>query len=281
VERLCKFAVLRYVPDEIRKEFINIGLVFHAPSDGQIDIKITNNFSRVTAFDDEIDTKFLKIVLKGIKSEFSQSTVHGPSINEARNESFLEEATKMYVNQIQFSPIYTIRSLDLDKDFEDLFRTYVYFDANKDQRITDLKVKSIMNRVLKEKHSLYRLNRDLTIDIGPEEIELDYAYKSKEKAKIIKTFSFDYTPRGSKSAPQLAKEWAWNFSKIRNLNQIENLEVSGKDIQIVTFVYVGNVNQNIKTALKILEDESKNLFKADNQETIEYFANKINEELNE
>jgi hypothetical protein len=64
MERLCKFAVLRYVPDNNRKEFINIGLVFHSPEDRFIDLELTTNFSRVTAFDDEIDINFLKIVLE-------------------------------------------------------------------------------------------------------------------------------------------------------------------------------------------------------------------------
>ncbi|BBW96531.1 DUF3037 domain-containing protein [Geobacillus icigianus] len=46
MERLCKFAVLRYVPDEMREEFINVGLVFHSPEDGYVNMEITSNFSR-------------------------------------------------------------------------------------------------------------------------------------------------------------------------------------------------------------------------------------------
>lgn len=273
MERLCKFAVLRYVPNEFREEFINIGLVFHAPEEAFIDLRLTTNFSRVHAFDDEIDINFLKVVLDGVKSEFTQSTVHGPSLKELMNDSYLEQATRTYVNQLQFSPVFTIRSKDIEPDFEDLFKTYVYFDAQKKQRITEDKVKSVMNRVFKESQVFNKLNRNIKVDIGPQEIELDYSYVSTEHQKLIKAFSFDYTERGSKSAPQTAKEWAWNYSKLRELHKTD------KELDIITFVYVGKKNKNIDIALEILHEESKKLVQANEQKEIEKFANEITKDL--
>lgn len=127
IERLCKFTVLRYVPDEIRQEFVNIGLVFHSPEEGYIDIKFTEDFSRVLVFDAEADINFLKVILKGLKSEFSQSLFKG-SKGSIKKPDFLEEATSIYTNQLKFSPIYTILSRDNKEDFEKLFKRYVYFE---------------------------------------------------------------------------------------------------------------------------------------------------------
>ncbi|MHB8127320.1 MAG: DUF3037 domain-containing protein [Desulfitobacteriaceae bacterium] len=89
-----------------------------------IDIKITTNFSRVYAFDDEVDIDFLKLVIEGVKTEFSQSIVLGsPSFDDSGKWDFLNHATSFYSNQLQFSALYTIRSKDIEKDFENLFRT--------------------------------------------------------------------------------------------------------------------------------------------------------------
>lgn len=274
MERLCKFSVLRYVPDENRQEFINIGLVFHSPKDRYINIKITNNFSRVSAFDDEIDISLLKIILDGVKEEFSQTTTSGPAPDELDDLYFLEKRTMIYANQLQFSPIHVIRSVDIESDFEKLFKTYVYFDSIKKKRITDEEVKSIMNRVLKATDAFNKFERNIKIDIGPEEIELDYAYRTKNRVKFIKTFSFDYTNRRSIQATQIAKEWAYNFIKLKNKSNWHTMFSSNENIEYMTFIYVSNENKNIKTAVDILKEETDTI-QAKGREDIIEFASKI------
>jgi hypothetical protein len=130
-KNLCKYTVLRYVSDEYREEFINIGLIMHVPSEGLVMTKFTSNFSRVKAFDDEVDLDFLKLVLEGIEEQFSttKSTVTGPSVKETKDEAFLQEYTRHYVNQLQFSEIRNIFSTNYEEDFDKLFKTYVYFDT--------------------------------------------------------------------------------------------------------------------------------------------------------
>jgi len=256
MEKMCKFSVLRYVPDEIRKEFINIGLVFHSPKDMFVDIKFTTNFSRVHVFDDEVDIDLLKTVLDGMKESFTSLEIsnEGPFYDDLRKDDFLDCATSFYSNQLQFSPIYTIRSTDVNKDFNDLFKTYVYFDSRRTERITIDKVKSIMNRVIREKE--VNINHNVSIDIGRERIKLDYQYEAQESLKYIKTLSFDYQDkknnRGQES--RIAKEWAWNFSKMKQSTHHFNGR-SNKDLNIVTLVYVGKKTEWVEVALDILKTE--------------------------
>jgi Protein of unknown function (DUF3037) len=281
MERLCKFAVLRYVPDETREEFINIGLVFHSPEDGYVNLEITSNFSRVAAFDDEIDLKLLKLILKGVQSEFTQSTVHGPPIEEVKQWDFLEKHTAIYVNQLQFSPIQVIRSYDIAKDEADLFRTYVYFDTHKSKRITEDEVKSIMNRVFRKNKVFGKLNRNIEIEVGPEEFKLDYAYERKDSSKLIKTLSFDYSSRNSAKATQLAKEWVWNYTKLKEKRfTINNPFINKQNIEIVTLVYFSEINKNIKAAVDILKEVS-DIIEANNEKTIEKFADEIANDISQ
>jgi hypothetical protein len=135
-----------------------------------------------------------------------------------------------------------------------------------------------MNRVLREKRILSNVHRDFRIDIGPQEIALDYAYKSKgQSTKLIKTFSFDFTPIGSKKAPVLAKEWAWNFSKIKNnFLSIQEKFNNTNSFEIITMVFVKRKdNKNINTALSILREESRSVIQAEDQKSIEQFADNI------
>ncbi|WP_158591756.1 DUF3037 domain-containing protein [Oceanobacillus halophilus] len=274
---LCKFSVLRYIPNETREEFINIGLVFHCPSEGFIDFRYTSNFSRVKKFDDEVDIEFLKLVLMGVENEFTQGTDHGPSLKHISDENFLEKNTNFYSNQLQFSNTRMIRSNNPLRDFENLFKTYVYFDAKKNKRISEQEVKTIMNRVLKKSISTNKVSKNYTIDVGSEDITLDFSYESKEnlRKKYIKTLSFDYSPKKTKMATQVAKEWAWNFSKIEQINnnsQIKN--------DLLTVVYFNKPDKNIEIALNILGENSK-LFSANNEDKIKEFADEILEDVKE
>ncbi|WP_052409928.1 DUF3037 domain-containing protein [Paenibacillus durus] len=279
MEKICKFAVLRYVPDENREEFINIGVVMHSPGDKYIDCLITSNLSRVSTFDDEIDIPFLKIILSGVKEDFSKnSTVTGPSYEDIANLNYLEKATSIYVNQLQFSKIQLFRSADFETDLNNLFKTYVHFEVQKKSRLTEQEVKSIMNKVIKNKPTNAILEKNLKVDLGDELIELDYAYVTrKERVKIVKTFSFDYTQRGSKQASQVAKEWAYNFSKIKEASKLEK-QFDTHNIDLTTLIYVKDLTKNIKIALDILNEETIT-FQARSLTQIEDFADRMVKEM--
>jgi hypothetical protein len=281
--RLCRFSILRYVPNENREEFINIGLLFHSPEDGYVNLGLTKNFSRVSFFDDEMDINFLKIVLDGVQKDFTLSFTDGPS-SEVFEWNYLEKATSIYVNQLQFSPIRAIRTENYLLDEENLFRTFVYFDVHKNYRITEDEVKSIMNRVFRQNNVFQIVNRNINIDLGNEEIKIDYCLNNiqEDKTKFIKTLSFDYSRKNMNKATQLAKEWVWNYSKITNGESIKDCSLkevlSIKDFEITTLVYFKESNKNVKTALNILSEFS-NIVEARNKKSIENFATDLINDL--
>ncbi len=54
----CKFFILRYAPDAIKNEFINIGLVLLPPS-GMAEVRFTRDWSRVRCLDPQADVEML------------------------------------------------------------------------------------------------------------------------------------------------------------------------------------------------------------------------------
>ena len=62
-----EYSVLSYSPSMITGERINVGLLFHK-SDGDVcRFEYTKKWSRLIAFDDELDIDFFKLYLEGIK----------------------------------------------------------------------------------------------------------------------------------------------------------------------------------------------------------------------
>jgi hypothetical protein len=55
----CTFSLLRYVPDAVKNEFVNVGLVL-LPAGGQPELRFTRDWSRVRCLDPQADTELLE-----------------------------------------------------------------------------------------------------------------------------------------------------------------------------------------------------------------------------
>jgi Protein of unknown function (DUF3037) len=58
--RRCEFQLIRYVPDPVRNEFVNIGVLLRAAEGGQSMLRFTRDWSRVRCLDPDADTQMLE-----------------------------------------------------------------------------------------------------------------------------------------------------------------------------------------------------------------------------
>lgn len=281
MQKIAKYAVLRYVPSLEREEFINIGIAFHSPEDKYLNLSITDNFKRVKTFDDEVDINFLKLILNGMEDEFEPSTIDGFSEKQLKNPDLLNEYTKFYVNQLQFSEVKFILSNNILCDEKSLFDTYVYFDAPKNERITKDKVKSLMSRVFTSNKKKFEYKKDVAINIGSEEINMDFLFPSNKGEKILlNSLSFDYAKNKEKNALSIAKEWHWNINKIEELykqNKLTEQLSNNNSLKFKMVIFQVHKNSVYDEALSILEDVSS-IIKVRSEQEIQDFANKLVEE---
>lgn len=122
MKQLLEFAILRYVPDEVKEEFINVGIVFFLQKDKYINFKYTNDWGRILSFDEEVDLPFLNVYLEGMYKEFTQDkSMTEETFNEYKN------SLSIYVNTLQFSPIkkILINRGSLHEEEEVLFDYYI------------------------------------------------------------------------------------------------------------------------------------------------------------
>ncbi|EGO7801133.1 DUF3037 domain-containing protein [Enterococcus faecalis] len=195
------YAVCQYIPDEIRSECMNIGIVVHIPDKGYeysefIPIK---NRRRLQAFDDEYNEEFINLMFDHMKYQFN----YGNSLDyedygvdefgEINSDTFLDQKIKYYVNEFRFLPVQKLETdtNELKSTIKDLFRTYLYYDIPKNNRITRSEVKKLLNKQI----SSLRLNKFVTKGDSINMIKdfddhpiFDVAYKNT----YVRTFSFDY-----------------------------------------------------------------------------------------
>jgi hypothetical protein len=90
----CEFFLLRYVPDAVKGEFVNIGVVLLAPTGTEL--RFSEDWSRVRCMDPDADLEMLQAVESEIRSELMGA--------EGR-ERMLKKLQDSFSTSIQLSPL--------------------------------------------------------------------------------------------------------------------------------------------------------------------------------
>ncbi|MCY8654267.1 DUF3037 domain-containing protein [Bacillus spizizenii] len=185
------YAICRYIPDILRGEAINVGILTHVPSKGYCKFNKIKNLSRVKSFDDEVDIDVIKALLESIQYQFNTEpdNFQLPGIKE---DTFLEAELKYYVNQIQFSEVRSLNSTpsSIKEDIEDLTDMYLYYDKKKSERITADKVKRLTSKMFKQ--NTIKVKRNPSAKNQFKQQPFDFSVKLNNKDTYIKALSFDY-----------------------------------------------------------------------------------------
>ena len=56
----CEFQLIRYVPDPVKNEFVNIGVLLRAATGEQSELRFTRDWGRVLCLDPDADTQMLE-----------------------------------------------------------------------------------------------------------------------------------------------------------------------------------------------------------------------------
>ena len=67
----CRFFVLRYAPDAVKNEFINVGLVLLPPAGGA-QVRFTRDWSRVLCLDPEADVEMLQALESDLRNQLRE-----------------------------------------------------------------------------------------------------------------------------------------------------------------------------------------------------------------
>ncbi|HET9088258.1 MAG TPA: DUF3037 domain-containing protein [Acidobacteriaceae bacterium] len=85
----CEFFLVRYVPDTVKNEFVNIGVMLReAGRPGTALVRFTRDWSRVRCVDPEADTDMLEALENEIRDRVSQGSTETAMMMKALEESF-------------------------------------------------------------------------------------------------------------------------------------------------------------------------------------------------
>lgn len=83
----CRFFILRYAPDAVKNEFINVGLVLLPPAGGA-HVRFTRDWSRVLCLDPDADVEMLQALESDLRSQLHEMNGDHDSILRRIQDSF-------------------------------------------------------------------------------------------------------------------------------------------------------------------------------------------------
>lgn len=111
----CKFFLLRYVPDAVKNEFVNIAVVLLQP-EGPPQLRFAQDWSRVRVLDPRADTELLDAFREELASELG---------NESSRERMLRMLTGSFSNILQISEYKACLTAEPAREADDLARIYL------------------------------------------------------------------------------------------------------------------------------------------------------------
>ncbi|MGY3267667.1 hypothetical protein ACVWY7_000583 [Bacillus sp. TE9106W] len=219
------YTVCRYVPDILRDEFINIGVLTHIPEDEWCHFHKTKNLARIKHFDDEIDNDVISVLLESLEYQFNTNHFDFQGSEFIGHRHFLEEEISYFVNQIQFSEIRTLASDDIDSDITDLCDMYLYYDNKKSERISRERVKRLVSKMFTNSSLNSRVERQPQYKNSLNQQTFDFSVNLNDTQMFVKALSFDYK--------QQNKLFTEIKSFIYDINDFESNHMNTKDIKVV------------------------------------------------
>jgi len=113
---VCEFSILRYVPDIVRGEFLNIGVFLYASATGRLEARFLDNFRRVKRLHPWADIG----LLASLEDQFDRDRVE----NAQELKLYLELLQSMS-NTLQLSEMKGVLTADFDAELDRLYETYV------------------------------------------------------------------------------------------------------------------------------------------------------------
>jgi hypothetical protein len=113
----CEFFLLRYVPDLVKDEFVNIGVVLSESKGRFADLRFTTDWSRARCLNPEADIELLEAVHSDIRHLFAAGGASRERIFKIINDSFS--------NTIQLSPLKACLTASPQEEIEKLAKLYL------------------------------------------------------------------------------------------------------------------------------------------------------------
>lgn len=133
----CDFFLLRYVPDVVKQEFVNVGVVMlEEGADGFSDVRFTRDWRRVRCLDPEVDIELLQSYEDELRRllQSRSAEVINYKLPMSRREWLLDLMQRSFSGALQLAPMQAVLTESPQAELGLLARTYLESERRAPQR---------------------------------------------------------------------------------------------------------------------------------------------------
>ena len=200
----CRFYVVRYVPDIVRGEFINVGVLLYSPEQKYLGCLFPPDCRRVKRFHPQADLEMVRSLQEGFEEQIRD--------NAENLEGYLESLAKSLSNLIQISEPESLLVEEPALEIRKLFDRYVGGAPTTEvQENTRMRIRQRMNAAFVEAGIWQRLERRIPAaryTFPGDPLRFDFGYRPDGEMKLLHALSLQ---RDNK----LAKALAYTMGRVR------------------------------------------------------------------
>ncbi len=243
----CNFFLLRYVPDAVKNEFVNIGLVL-LPQAGEPELRFTHDWSRVRCIDSEADIE----ILEALESEL-RGQLRGV---DADREALVRRIQDSFSNALQPSEFKACLAESPAKEADDLARMYLERQRSRGRR--EAGVRQMIRKRMQQDFEAVGVWALMNKDIAAEQytrkgdpLKIDCGYIPNGTVKLFHALAIETDPNSAKvlafSYPSLADGIRKKDSKQARLTAVLQDDLPKED-EAVSFALETLEQQGIRIA---------------------------------
>ncbi len=206
-ERACAYRVLRYTPNLVRDEWVNIGVLVFDPQSGERRLRMIEEeeeFRRVRRLHPGADELLLRAIRDDLEDRFQSESASGSNGNTTDWQKLLAKWDATLSNALQLAPQKGVFASDLDAELERLYGDHVA-----PQRATSrvgtpgsrAAVRSYCSQVFRQARLWERLEKSVRAEqftFPGDPMRLDYSYRRNGTRGFVHTLSVTRAPADAK-----------------------------------------------------------------------------------
>jgi hypothetical protein len=204
---LCAYHVVRYVPNLVRDEWVNIGIVLFDAAGGMVLLRLMEDpaeFARLRRLHPQVDLTLLRRLPEEFEAQFAGMNVQGPQQAVVQPSEQLARLLQTLSNAVQLGPRKGLLTESLDAELDRLYHDQVE-PLRHDRRSEDLSnrnaIRTRVNHVFRSAGIWARLERRVRVEeftFAGDPLRLDYAYRCNGTQGFVQALPLGRDPGQAK-----------------------------------------------------------------------------------
>ena len=235
-QRSFAYRVLRYSPNLVRDEWVNIGVLLFDPRTGERRLRLMEEpeeYNRVKRLHRDLDEAVLRDLRGGLEERFAAANGNGTGTNGqgAALEQLLKKWDEVLSNSVQLAPAKGVISSDLDAELERLYGDHVAV-PRQSGRVgapgSRPQMRAYCQQVLRQARLWDQVQKFVPVagyTFPGDPLKIDYGYRRNGTLGFLHTLSVT-------RAPGAAKELAYTAQRIAAKAALQTEFAAITDIQL-------------------------------------------------